>query len=74
MTQAISWYVRVTDNLAGQLETTVTPDKELAFTSSYKPLDQNVTLIATKHGSRALQANRFNFVLKDADGRTTTCR
>ena len=63
-------HVRVTDNLAGQLEATVTPDKELTFTNSYKPLDQNVTLMATKRmEGRALQANEFNFVLKDADGK-----
>ena len=63
-------HVRVTDNLAGQLEATVTPDKELTFTNSYKPLDQNVTLMATKRmEGRALQANEFNFVLKDANGK-----
>ena len=63
-------HVRVIDNLAGQLEATVTPDKELTFTNSYKPLDQNVTLMATKRmEGRALQANEFNFVLKDADGK-----
>ena len=63
-------HVRVTDNLAGQLEATVTPDKELTFTNSYKPLDQNVTLMATKRmEGRAIQANEFNFVLKDADGK-----
>ena len=63
-------HVRVTDNLAGQLEATVTPDKELTFTNSYKPLDQNVILMATKRmEGRALQANEFNFVLKDADGK-----
>ena len=63
-------HVRVTDNLAGQLEATVTPDKELTFTNSYKPLDQNVTLMVTKRmEGRAIQANEFNFVLKDADGK-----
>ena len=63
-------HVRVTDNLAGQLEATVTPDKELTFTNSYKPLDQNVTLMATKRmEGRTLQDKEFNFVLKDADGK-----
>ena len=63
-------HVRVTDNLAGQLEATVMPDKELTFTNSYKPLDQNITLMATKRmEGRALQDKEFNFVLKDADGK-----
>lgn len=69
-TKTITATITVTDNGKGTLESTVVYDDEKPFTNKYTPATATKVKIAGKKvlEGKALEAGKYNFALKKADG------
>ena len=69
-TKTITATITVTDNGKGTLESTVVYDDEKPFTNKYTPAPATKVKIAGKKvlEGKALEAGKYNFALKKADG------